>query len=55
MGPGSPFGWSDDYWGITDADLAGHGVLEAWEALEALEKGAQATCVINKVGIGQGG
>ena len=35
--------------------LAGDGVLEASEALEALEKGVQATDVINKVGIGRGG
>ena len=37
---------------LWDPDLAGYGVLEA---LEALEKGAQATGVIHKVGIGQGG
>ena len=40
---------------LWDPELAGHSVLEASEALKALEKEAQATSVINKVGIGRGG
>ena len=40
---------------LWDPDLAGHGVLKASKAFEALEKGAKATGVINKVGIGRGG
>ena len=40
---------------LWDPKLAGHGILDASESLEALEKGAQVMSIINKVGIGQGG